>query len=148
MRLGHGGIKEAWTALGERPCILEGAIAFDCEISVLVARSINGATMSWAPPRNSHEYGILARSTVPSGLSKTVEDEARAKAMHLAEALGHVGVLALEFLCCRTARRWPMNLPRACTIPATGHPKLARPVSSSSISAVWPAGRWGYTAPV
>ena len=97
VRLGHGGIKEAWTALGERPCILEGAIRFDCEISVLVARSSNGATTSWAPPRNSHEDGILARSTVPSGLSKAVEDEARAKAMHLADALGHVGVLALEF---------------------------------------------------
>lgn len=97
IRLGHGGILEAWQALGERPCIVEGAIAFDCEISVLVARSAKGETTSWAPPRNSHENGILARSVVPSGLPQAVVEEARRKAMHLADALGHVGVLALEF---------------------------------------------------
>ena len=87
----------AWAAIGGAPAILEAAIAFDCEISVLVARSLTGETTSWAPPRNTHENGILARSIVPSGLPKLVEDEARAKAMHLADALGHVGVLALEF---------------------------------------------------
>lgn len=87
----------AWQKIGAAPAILEGAIAFQCEISVLVARSLTGETTSWAPPRNEHENGILSRSTVPSGLARSVEDDARAKAMHLAEALGHVGVLALEF---------------------------------------------------
>lgn len=89
--------ENAWAKIGAMPAILEGAIAFDCEISVLVARSVTGETTSWAPPRNSHENGILARSVVPSGLTRAVEDEARAKAMHLADELGHVGVLALEF---------------------------------------------------
>ena len=89
--------ESAWQKIGAAPAILEGAIAFQCEISVLVARSLTGETTSWAPPRNEHENGILSRSTVPSGLARSVEDEARAKAMHLAEALGHVGVLALEF---------------------------------------------------
>ncbi|MFN4025504.1 MAG: 5-(carboxyamino)imidazole ribonucleotide synthase [Hyphomonas sp.] len=91
------GADAAWAAIRGAPAILEAAIAFDCEISVLVARDTGGATTSWAPPRNTHENGILARSVVPSGLAKPVEDEARAKAMHLADALGHVGVLALEF---------------------------------------------------
>lgn len=87
----------AWEKIGGVPAILEGAIAFDCEISVLVARGLTGETISWAPPRNVHDSGILAVSSVPSGLAKAVEDEARTKAMHLAEALEHVGVLALEF---------------------------------------------------
>ena len=87
----------AWAKIGAVPAILEAAIAFQCEISVLVARSAGGSTLSWAPPRNVHEDGILARSAVPSGLPKAIEDGARAKAMHLAEALGHTGVLALEF---------------------------------------------------
>lgn len=91
-----GEAEAAWAKIGGVPAILEGAIAFDCEISVLVARSLAGETTSWAPPRNTHEDGILARSSVPSGLSRAIEDEARAKAMHLADALGHVGVLALE----------------------------------------------------
>jgi len=91
------GADAAWERIGGAPAILEAAIAFDCEISVLVARSAKGETTSWAPPRNTHENGILARSVVPSGLPKAVEEEARRKAMHLADALGHVGVLALEF---------------------------------------------------
>lgn len=87
----------AWAKIGAAPAILEAAIAFRCEISVLVARGTGGQTTSWAPPRNVHENGILAVSSVPSGLPKAVEDEARTRAMHLAEALDHVGVLALEF---------------------------------------------------
>lgn len=87
----------AWQRIGGAPAILEAAIAFQCEISVLVARSASGETRSWAPPRNLHKDGILAVSEVPSGLPKAIEDEARAKAVRLVEALGHVGVLALEF---------------------------------------------------
>lgn len=87
----------AWTKIGERPAILEGLCAFECEISVIVARSVSGATASWAPPRNEHDDGILARSTAPSGLPVEVEQAARAKAVQLVDALGHVGVLALEF---------------------------------------------------
>lgn len=87
----------AWQRIGGAPAILEAAIGFQCEISVLVARSPSGETRSWAPPRNLHKDGILSVSTVPSGLPKAIEDEARSKAVRLVEALEHVGVLALEF---------------------------------------------------
>jgi len=87
----------AWRRIGEAPAILEAAIGFECEISVIVARSANGEMRTWAPPRNLHKDGILTLSTVPSGLPKAIEDEARAKAETLVAALGHVGVLALEF---------------------------------------------------
>ncbi len=87
----------AWENIGRVACVLEAPIDFACEISVIVARSSTGETASWAPPRNHHEDGILATSTVPSGLAQSVEDTAREQAMHLARELGHVGVLALEF---------------------------------------------------
>ncbi len=87
----------AWDKLGKIGCVLEAPIDFSCEISVLVARSSTGETASWAPPRNHHENGILATSTVPSGLTQSVEDKAREQAMLLAQKLEHVGVLALEF---------------------------------------------------
>lgn len=87
----------AWSAIGGAPAVLEAAIGFECEISVIVARSSTGETLSWAPPRNVHEAGILSRSIVPSGLDKSVESEAREKAMKLVRALDYVGVLALEF---------------------------------------------------
>jgi 5-(carboxyamino)imidazole ribonucleotide synthase len=89
--------RAAWQNLGFAPAILESIIPFDCEISVLVARNVQGETASWAPPRNTHENGILAHSQVPSGLPPAVEDTARMMAMRLAERLGHVGVLALEY---------------------------------------------------
>ena len=88
---------QAWEAIGAAPAILEAAIPFECEISVIVARSSTGETLSWAPPRNTHEAGILARSTAPSGLPKAVEIYAREKAMKLVGALDYIGVLALEF---------------------------------------------------
>ena len=87
----------AWDAIGAAPAILEAAIPFECEISVIVARSSVGETLSWAPPRNAHVDGILSRSIVPSGLDKNVETRAREQAMKLVEALDYVGVLALEF---------------------------------------------------
>ena len=92
-----GEAETAWQRIGEAPAILEAAIAFQCEISVIVARAPGGETRTWAPPRNLHKDGILSVSSVPSGLPKAIEDEARAKAVTLAEALDHVGVLALEF---------------------------------------------------
>lgn len=87
----------AWQAIGQIPAVLEAAIPFEREISALVARSSTGETASWAPPHNVHEDGILARSSVPSGLSPAIEADARDKAVRLVDALGHVGVLALEF---------------------------------------------------
>ncbi|MCL4143024.1 UNVERIFIED_CONTAM: hypothetical protein GTU68_024249, partial [Idotea baltica] len=90
-------VPKAWARLEGEPSILEAAIAFECEISVLVARGANGETATWAPPRNVHEDGILAQSIVPSGVSKATQNEARAQAVKLVDALGHVGVLALEF---------------------------------------------------
>jgi 5-(carboxyamino)imidazole ribonucleotide synthase len=90
-------VAAGWETVGRAPCVLEAAIAFQCEISVIVARSSTGETASWAPPRNVHEDGILARSTAPSGLDQALEVEARRQAVMLVDALGHVGVLALEF---------------------------------------------------
>ncbi len=94
---GESDVAAGWDAVGRAPCVLEAAVAFECEISVIVARSSTGETASWAPPRNIHEDGILARSIVPSGIDRAVEIEARRQAVMLADALGHVGVLALEF---------------------------------------------------
>ncbi len=87
----------AWQSLGFAPAVLEAIVTFECEISVLVARNARGEAASWAPPRNAHENGILARSVVPSGLPQAVEEKARTMALRLAERLGHVGVLALEY---------------------------------------------------
>ena len=89
-------IAAAWAGVGAAPCVLEAPVPFEREISVIVARSSRGETATWAPPQNMHRDGILATSTVPSGLPLDVEQAAREKAIALVDALGHVGVLALE----------------------------------------------------
>lgn len=86
----------AFLSLGEQPCILESLVPFACEISVLVARTLDGSTQTFDIPRNEHRDGILALSTVPSKLPFEVEFAAVEAAHKLAAALDHVGVLALE----------------------------------------------------
>jgi 5-(carboxyamino)imidazole ribonucleotide synthase len=88
----------AWATIGEEPAIAEAAIAFAAEFSVILARWEDGRHAFWDSPRNEHEGGILRRSTVPGGeLIASQVDEARAAALRIAEALGHVGVLTVEF---------------------------------------------------
>jgi 5-(carboxyamino)imidazole ribonucleotide synthase len=87
----------AWQALGAAPCILEAIAPFAFEVSALIARAPDGSHALWDCPRNDHGEGILQRSRVPSGLPASLEAQAHAHAHRLADALGHVGVLALEF---------------------------------------------------
>jgi len=87
----------AWEAVGGAPSILEGLVAFDCEISVIAARGIDGATATYDPARNTHRDGILDTSVVPARAGTEVERRARALATTLLERLDYVGVLGIEF---------------------------------------------------
>ena len=87
----------AHKALGHAPCILEAFVPFACEISVIVARDVDGVTRCFDVPRNEHVNGILRRSILPAKLTDDVLDRACAAAESLAHALDYIGVLALEF---------------------------------------------------
>ncbi len=88
----------AWAAIGARPAILEGRVAFTHEFSILLARTVDGAMVSYPPPHNEHRDGILARSTVPAPAEVATQwTEAAALAGRIADALDYVGVLACEF---------------------------------------------------
>ena len=89
---------QAWATIGEEPAIAEAAIPFDAEFSVILARSGDGDHSFWDSPDNRHEGGILRRSTVPAGETVRAQvAEARRFALGIADALGHVGVLTVEF---------------------------------------------------
>ena len=65
---------------------------------MLLCRAADGDIRFWDTPENEHQGGILARSTVPA--TALVQDQAgtaRDLAARVAEALGYVGVLTLEF---------------------------------------------------
>ncbi|WP_265569345.1 5-(carboxyamino)imidazole ribonucleotide synthase [Sphingomicrobium nitratireducens] len=91
-------LEDAWDAIGREPAIAEQAIDFQAEFSVLVARTANDELKVWNCPRNIHDGGILRRSEVPAG--KPIDEQAAAAvdlACDLASAMGHVGVMAVEF---------------------------------------------------
>ena len=92
----------AWAAIGEEPAVAEAGIDFAAEFSVILARWGDGRHVFWDCPRNQHRDGILWQSSVPAGdIVAPQVDEARAAALRIADALGHVGVLTVEFFASR-----------------------------------------------
>ena len=114
LRLGYDGkgqamIREGWVvsalhrSLGGGPMILEGFVAFDCEASVVAARSLEGAMVAYDLCENDHDRHILARTHVPARVAPGVEAAAKALAAKAIEALDYVGVLAVELFVARDA---------------------------------------------
>ena len=94
--------RSAWRAIGEEPAVAEAGIDFLAEFSVIVARWADGRHALWHSPENEHGEGILRRSTVPcSDVVAGQVREAREAAVKIAEALGHIGVLTVEFFASR-----------------------------------------------
>src|SRR4029079_937793 len=86
----------AWRTMGEAPAILEAHIAFEREISVILARGRNGETRAYDVGENRHAGGILDETIVPASIAPAVAAEAVAIASRIASALHYVGVLAVE----------------------------------------------------
>ena len=103
----------AWDAIGGQPAILEGFVTFSHEFSVVLARGADGRIVHWPVPHNIHEGGILATSRVPAPPEVAGQAaEAIAIAERAAAALGHVGVLTLEFFACADGPRFNEMAPR------------------------------------
>jgi 5-(carboxyamino)imidazole ribonucleotide synthase len=86
----------AFAALGRAPCILEGFVPFEREVSVVAARTADGAFAAYDLCANEHRDHILACTRVPAGVSGELEREAVDIARRIADALDYVGVLAVE----------------------------------------------------
>jgi len=89
-------LRGAFTALGNVPCVLEKLVPLDDELSVIVARGVDGEVVTYEPTRNLHVDGVLDVSSAPIPNSQVTE-HARKVAMSLVEALDYVGVLGVEF---------------------------------------------------
>jgi len=88
----------AWDAIGQEPAVAESGVDFIAEFSVILARWADGRHAFWDSAQNEHVDGILRRSTVPCSDQVAVQiEEAREAARGIADALGHVGVLTVEF---------------------------------------------------
>jgi 5-(carboxyamino)imidazole ribonucleotide synthase len=86
----------AFKQFGGVACIMEKLVPLDFEISVVLARGVDGAVAVFPAGENVHQGGILHTTTVPARISPALAEEARKVASAIAEKLGYVGVLGVE----------------------------------------------------
>jgi 5-(carboxyamino)imidazole ribonucleotide synthase len=91
-----------FTQLQPKPLILEGFIDFACEISVIVARTENGAIAAFDPVENRHKHHILDLTLAPAPLPLETLAEASRIACLIAEKLELIGLLAVEMFVTET----------------------------------------------
>ena len=82
--------------------VLEQFVDFACEISVVVARGVDGAMAAYVPVENRHRHHILAETIAPARIGPEIAAKAEAIARRLAEALRIVGLLAVEMFVTRS----------------------------------------------
>lgn len=91
-------LSAAWAALKNVPCVLEKMLPLQAECSVIVARGADGHMVHFPVQLNLHREGILAVTQVYEGaLPAPLAEQAVAAARAIAEGLGYVGVLCVEF---------------------------------------------------
>lgn len=91
----------AFSRLGGTACVLEEIVDLECEISVILARSIDGRTAVYPVGENRHRNGILDTTIVPAAIGDSVRDAATGMVERMADAMDYCGVLAVEFFCTR-----------------------------------------------
>ena len=95
---------EAWRRMDAERGILEGFVDFACEVSVIVARGIDGAMAAYVPVENRHRLHILDETIAPARLAPQVAAAADAIARRVTAALEIVGLLAVEMFVTRDGR--------------------------------------------
>jgi 5-(carboxyamino)imidazole ribonucleotide synthase len=91
-------LRSAWDSLKRAPCVLEKMLPLAFECSVVVARGADGAMVNLPVQRNLHRDGILAVTEVFDGcVAPAQASQAIAATRAIAEGLGYVGVLCVEF---------------------------------------------------
>lgn len=84
-----------WSEFAQQ-AVVEAWVPFQKEISVIVARGLDGKTAVYPVCENIHHNHILDVTRVPADIPAPVEEAARELAVRVARALDLVGVLAVE----------------------------------------------------
>jgi 5-(carboxyamino)imidazole ribonucleotide synthase len=92
-----GDIYAAFDALNGNEAILEAFVEFEKEVSVVCARDQNGNFAHYGVIENEHSNHILDVSFAPAIVSEKVFTEADEIARSIAEIMGYVGTLCVEF---------------------------------------------------
>jgi 5-(carboxyamino)imidazole ribonucleotide synthase len=91
-------VRAAHASLGGVACVLEKRLPLKFEVSALLARGANGASVVYPLAQNTHRDGVLSHTIVPApDASATLVTQAQQAALQIADKLGYVGVLCVEF---------------------------------------------------
>ncbi|WP_371324171.1 5-(carboxyamino)imidazole ribonucleotide synthase [Dechloromonas sp. ZY10] len=97
-------VQEALLAFGQfkgEQCVLEQRLPLDYEVSVVLARDEQGRVACFPTGENQHTRGILDVSIVPARASGCVMSDAEEIAARIAEKLGYIGTMGVEFFVSR-----------------------------------------------
>lgn len=143
-------------------CILEQRIDLAKEVSVILARNLDGQISCYPLAENSHVNGILDVSLVPARIDDDLAREAIDAAGKIAEGMSYVGVLAVELFVSATGEllinemaprphnsghytldacdcsQFEQQVRMVCNLPA-GSTELNRPVAMLNLLGdIWP----------
>ncbi len=93
----QGDVAAALPLVDRIPVVVEQWLALAGEISVMVARDPAGATATYPVAFNHHDHGVLTWSMTPAAVAPEIARRATEVAIAICEALGIVGLLAVEF---------------------------------------------------
>jgi 5-(carboxyamino)imidazole ribonucleotide synthase len=88
--------ERAWAELGHVPLLYEEYVPFECEVSIIGARSVRGEIAVYPLCGNVHGAGVLRLTRAPFGPPRWQQRAAR----HLERVLAHFnycGILTIEF---------------------------------------------------
>jgi len=90
-----GDIKQDWCFTSDY--VLEKKVKLKKEISVIIARYMDGSLSYYEPIENIHKNQILYKSKIPAEISDGIFKEAITTAKKIAENFSYIGVLTVEF---------------------------------------------------
>ena len=91
-----GDLAPAYARLAPKPLVLEGFVTFAAEVSVMVARGVDGTVVTYDAVENRHKHHILDLTLAPAPLPQDLLAEAQDIARRVAEELELVGILGVE----------------------------------------------------
>jgi 5-(carboxyamino)imidazole ribonucleotide synthase len=86
----------AYARLAPKPLVLEGFVNFAAEVSVMVARGVDGTVVTFDAVENRHKHHILDLTLAPAPLPRDLLAEAQDIARRVAEELELIGILGVE----------------------------------------------------
>ena len=96
--------ESAWRKLNTAEAVLEAFVDFECEVSVVAARGMDGDFRHYGVVENAHHNHILDVSLAPARVSPAAAKEAIDIARTVLEELNVVGVLCVEFFLAKNGK--------------------------------------------